>query len=62
SQVLLIRIKDDATGRAISWNAIFRVINVTLPVTTVSSKTMYIGCKYNTADTKWDVLAVGEEA
>ncbi len=62
SQVLLIRIKDDGTGRALTWNVIFRVIGVTLPVTTVSSKTMYIGCKYNSADSKWDVLAVGEEA
>jgi len=61
-QTLVIRIKDNATGRALTWNAIFRAIGVTLPTTTVASKTMYIGCMYNTADTKWDVTAVAEEA
>ena len=59
---LIIRIKDNATARALTWNAIFRVIGVTLPTTTVISKTMYIGCIYNSTDTKWDVVAVVEEA
>ena len=61
-QKLMIRIKDDATARALTWNAIYRVIWVTLPTTTVLSKTHYIGCVYNTADTKRDVLAVGVQA
>lgn len=61
-QGMLFRFKDNGTARALTWNAIFRVIGVTLPVTTVVSKTMYIGCKYNAADNKWDVLAVGQEA
>jgi hypothetical protein len=60
-QQLMIRIKDDGTARALTWNAIFRVIGVTLPATTVISKTLYIGAKYNSTDTKWDVLAVGQE-
>jgi hypothetical protein len=58
---LIIRIKDNATARALTWNAIFRVIGTTLPTTTVISKTMYIGCIYNSTDTKWDVVAVVEE-
>lgn len=61
-QSLLIRIKDNGTARAITWDAIFRAIGVTLPTTTVVSKTLYVGAKYNSADTKWDVLAVGQEA
>ncbi len=61
-QSMTIRIKDNATARALTWNSIYRVIGVTLPTTTVISKTLYIGMKYNTADTKWDVLAVGQEA
>jgi len=59
---LVIRIKDNATARALTWNAVFRAVGVTLPTTTVVSKTMYVGCKYNVADTKWDVIAVAQEA
>lgn len=61
-QSMIIRVKDDGTARTLTWNAIYRVIGTTLPVTTVAGKTDYFGLKYNSADTKWDVLAVGEEA
>ncbi len=61
-QRLLIRIKDNGTARTISWNAVFRAIGVTLPTTTVISKTHYIGAVYNSTDSKWDALAVGQEA
>lgn len=60
-QKLILRIRDNGTARNLSWNAIYRVIGVTLPTTTVINKTIYIGCIYNSADSKWDVLAVGEE-
>jgi hypothetical protein len=61
-QKLVIRIKDNGTARALTWNAIYRVIGCTLPTTTVLGKTHYIGCIYNEAATKWDVLAVAAEA
>lgn len=61
-QRLMIRIKDNGTARAITWNSIFRPIGVTLPTTTVLSKIMYVGCIHNATDTKWDVIAVGQEA
>ena len=61
-QKLIIRIKDDGTGRALTYNAIYRAIGIELPTTTVSSKTMYLGFVYNSTDSKWDALAVGEEA
>jgi len=60
-QKLLIRIKDNGTARAITWNAIYRAVGVVLPTTTVLSKTHYIGCVYNSNATKWDVVAVGQE-
>lgn len=59
---LMMRIKDNGTARTLAYNAIYRAIGVTLPTTTVISKTLYIGCRYNSADSKWDVLAVGQEA
>ena len=59
---LIIRIKDNGTARAITFNAIFRAIGITLPTTTVASKTTYLGLVYNSADTKWDILATKTEA
>lgn len=59
---LTIRIKDNGTARALTWNAIFRAIGVTLPTTTTISKTLYVGFIYNSTDTKWDCVAVNEEA
>lgn len=61
-QKLIIRVKDNGTARSLAWNAIYRVIGTELPTTTVISKTIYVGCIYNSADTKWDVVAVAEEA
>jgi len=61
-QKLIIRIKDNGTARTLGFNAIYRAIGVTLPTTTTISKTQYLGAIYNSADTKWDVVAMGEEA
>jgi hypothetical protein len=61
-QKLIIRIKDDGSARSIAFNAIFTAIGVTLPTTTTVSKKLYIGCIYNDTDTKWDVIAIKEEA
>ena len=59
---LILRIKDDGTPRALNWNAIYRAIGVTLPITTVASKTVYLGMTYNSTDVKWDVTAIVTEA
>lgn len=59
---LLIRVKDDGSGETLAWNAIYRSVVGTLPATTTASKTSYIGLVYNSADSKWDCLAAGEEA
>lgn len=62
AQPLVIRIKDNGVARTISWDGIYRAIGVTLPTTTVISKTLYIGFMYNFSDTRWDCLAVSLEA
>ncbi len=58
-QKLIIRIKDNGTARGLSWNAIYRAsTDLALPTTTVISKTMYCGFIYNSADSKWDFVAL----
>lgn len=61
-QRLLIRIKDNATARVLTWNAIYRAMGTALPGTTVISKTMYLGFIYNFTDTKWDLVSLALEA
>jgi len=58
---LVIRIKDNWTARALTWNAVFRWIWVSLPSTTVPSKTLYLWFIYNSTDTKWDLVANQQE-
>lgn len=59
NNTLVYRIKDNATARALTWNAIFRFsTDLAAPSTTVLSKTLYVGFKYNSVDTKWDCLAI----
>lgn len=61
-QPLVLRIKDNGSARAITWNGVFRAIGVTLPPTTVAGKYLYVGAFANTVDTKWDVLTAVQEA
>jgi hypothetical protein len=55
-QDLVIRIKDNATARAITFGAQFRAIGTALPTTTTISKTLYICSLWNAADSKWDTV------
>lgn len=61
-QRLIIRFLDNATGRALTWNAIYRAVGITLPTTTTASKTLYVGFIYNSADSKWDGVATVVQA
>jgi len=63
-QSLIIRILDNGTPRALTWDTNFRAMGVALPSTTVVNKTKYLGFKYNTqgAITKWDLIASVDEA
>ena len=59
---LIFRLLDNGTGRALTWNATYTVIGVTLPTTTTANKTTYVGCIYNANNTRWDVIAVTTQA
>jgi len=65
-QRIMFRFKDNGTARALTWTTgatnAFRAVGVTLPTTTVASKLVYIGCIYNSADSRWDAVAVSQEA
>lgn len=65
-QKIIFRFKDNGTARALTWTTgttnSFRAIGITLPTTTVISKTVYVGCIYNAADSRWDAVAVAQEA
>ena len=64
-QALMIRIKDDGTARGITWTSGaggYRAIGITLPTTTVISKTTYVGLIYNSTDSLWDAIGVTTEA
>jgi len=65
-QKMMFRFKDNGTARALTWTTgatnAFRVVGVTLPTTTVASKIVYVGCIYNAADSRWDAVAVSQEA
>jgi hypothetical protein len=59
---LIFRLLDNGTARALTWNATYVVIGVTLPTTTIANKTTYVGCIYNANNTRWDVIAVTTQA
>jgi len=54
---LLIRIKDNGTARALTYNAIYKGFSQTLPSTTIVNKEMYLGFIYNSASSKWDLVS-----
>lgn len=61
---LLIRIKDDGTGRAITWGSLYVAGGYALPSTTIASKILTLGFMYNTANdlNKWQCLGGAQEA
>ena len=61
-QKLTIRILDNGTPQALTWNAIYQVIGTTLPTTTVANKYVYVGCIYNAQETTWDCVSVAQQA
>lgn len=61
-QKLIVRIKDNGTARAITYGTEYRALGNALPATTVISKTLYLGFIRNSTDTKWDLVALSQEA
>lgn len=58
---LMIRILDNGTTRAITWDVTYTAIGSTLPTATAVSKMTYVGCVYNAANLRWDVVAVATQ-
>lgn len=63
-QKLMIRIKDNGTARALTWNAAYVAGGTALPSTTVLSKILHVGFVYNTdnALNKWMCVGSAQEA
>jgi hypothetical protein len=59
---LIFRLLDNGTSRTLTWNATYTAIGVTLPTSTTINKMTYVGCIYNAANTRWDVIAVTTQA
>jgi hypothetical protein len=60
-QDFIIRIKDDGSAKAITWDTNYRAIGIGLPTTTIAGKTTYVGLIYNSTDSKWDAIGVTTE-
>jgi hypothetical protein len=61
-QKLTIRITPSG-AQSITWGTKYQVIGTTLPLSLVASKTVYVGCIYNTTGAgTWDVVSVATQA
>lgn len=56
--MLMIRITDNGTARAITWGTSFESSTVALPTTTVISTLLTVGFQYNSVTSKWRCIAV----
>jgi hypothetical protein len=61
-EMLLFRIKDDGTARAIAWGASFEAMGAALPTTTVLSKVLHALFIWDSVDSKWGCLSTSQEA
>jgi hypothetical protein len=57
----VIRLKDNGTSRTIAYGTQYRAVGTSLPTATVANKNLYLGCIWNNADTKFDVVSVAQE-
>ncbi len=55
---IMFRILDNGVARTLNWNPTYTSIGVLLPTSTMANKTVYVGCIYNSALTRWDVIVV----
>lgn len=62
-QVLVLRLKDNGTSQALSWNAIYSNVSGLDPLNaTTINKWHIICCQYNSAATKWHIVSISTEA
>lgn len=61
-QKLMLRIKDNGTARALTWNAIYKPYGaVVLPTATTAGKSIYVGLIYESVSATWSVIALAVE-
>jgi len=59
---IMFRFADNGTSKILSWNGIYRLMNVPIPTSTGGSgKITYVGCIYNSFSSTWDVIASGTQ-
>jgi hypothetical protein len=61
-EMLLYRIKDDGTARAITWGASFAAAGAALPTTTVLGKVLHVLFIWDSVAAKWCCLSNAQEA
>lgn len=61
-QKLLIRLRDEGVAAGLTFNAIYRSMGSSLPITTAANKLMRLGFEYNATDAKWDLIAYDQES
>src|SRR5690349_23774050 len=61
-QGFVIRLKDNGTSRAISFDTDYREMGATFPAATTIGKWLYIPVVYNETDDVFDVLPATEQA
>lgn len=59
---LMFRIMDNGTAQTLTWNVTFVAVGATIPTTTTANKTTYVGCIYNSAWPRWEVVAAVTQA
>lgn len=60
---LLLRIKDNGTGQALTFASGYtNVSGLDTPTTTVASKLLTIGAIYNSSTSKWEIQGINQEA
>lgn len=60
--MIVYRIEDDGTPQTIAVGSQFRAMGTTIPTTTVAGKITMLVCVRHTADSKWDVVNVIQQA
>jgi hypothetical protein len=60
-EMLLYRIKDNGTARAITWGASFVAMGASLPTTTVLSKVLHVLFVWDSVTSKWGCISTAYE-
>jgi len=59
---IVVRIKDNGTARALTYDTKYRAMGTALPSTTIINKTLYLAFVYNLTDDKFDLVSATQEA